>query len=148
MVKNMEKGFSTIKVEENIRVTGLMIRSMVLESLNMPMEIAMKAPGEMDNAPTMEYTNIRMAMFMMESGATIQKRGTEGWIWRLAISIKEIGKLAKKMAKVFLCQIQVSIFLQMVTFTKDSFKMVTDREREPTHGLIKAIIEVSGQLTR
>lgn len=105
MVKNMEKGFSTIKVEENIRVTGLMIRSMVLESLNMPMEIAMKAPGEMDNAPTMEYTNIRMAMFMMESGATIQKRGTEGWIWRLAISIKEIGKLAKKMAKVFLCQI-------------------------------------------
>lgn len=71
----------------------------------MPMEIAMKAPGEMDSAPIMEYTNIRMAMFMMESGATIQKRGTEDWIWRLAISIKEIGKLVKKTAKVFLCQI-------------------------------------------
>ena len=73
----MEKACSTIKVEENIKDSGSMIKNMDMESLTTQMEIVIREPGEMVSVLTTEFTSIQTEMFTMENGVTIRNKVME-----------------------------------------------------------------------
>ncbi len=100
MAKNTGKVFTTTKVVASIKESGLTIRSMVTELLITRMEIDMRAHGKTDKDQTTVFMNIRMAMYMMDSGGMISKKDTVNFKWLQVISMKVIGKAAKRMDQV------------------------------------------------
>lgn len=67
----MEKEFTIITLEENTKVNGSMIKSMVMESLTMSMGISMKGIGKMDRDPVKVFMNIQMVISMKANGYQI-----------------------------------------------------------------------------
>lgn len=57
--------------------------------------------------------------------------------WQLVTNIKEVGWLGKRTDLVI-------IHLPMETFTRDNFKMVTDKEKENIAGQMEAITKDNG----
>ena len=100
MVKNTAKAFTTIKVVESIKESGLTIKSMAMESLITPMEIDMRAHGKTDKDQITAFMSTQMVMCMMDSGETISNRDTVNFKWLQVTSMKAIGKAAKKMDQV------------------------------------------------
>lgn len=69
----------------------------------------------------------------------------EFYKWLREIDIKVTGKVVRKMVQVnYFIYFQGIIFLQMVIFMRDNFKMVIDKEMVNIFGQIKAIIKGNG----
>lgn len=68
MEKSMEKESTIIILEENTKVNGSTIKSMVMGLLTMSMEISMKDTGKMDRDLVKVFMNIQMVISMKANG--------------------------------------------------------------------------------
>ena len=96
----MEKEFIITVPVENTRDSGSMTRSMGMVSFSTRTEIATKAIGGTASDPIMEFISTRTGMYTTENGETTSRKARVNYKWLPETNTKEIGRPAKRMAKV------------------------------------------------
>lgn len=145
MEKSTVKEHTTTNLVVNIKANGLKIKNQAMEQCNITTRTSTKASGSKANAPARELTNTQTATLTQDIGKPTPKMATASYKWQLATNTREVGSMVRRTAKVNSCFLfKVNIVSSMAIYTTACSAMVIAKVRGFIHGLITAIIKVSG----
>jgi hypothetical protein len=100
MVKNTEKVFTTIKLEESTKASGYKIENKVMASWNTQIKTDTRGIGSKEKGLDKERMSIQTAIPTLESGKTTPKTEMESFRWQRVTFTKAIGLMGRKMVSV------------------------------------------------